>query len=988
MRSVEPRRRAAGLLLPVLSIAFLVAAGCGPGRPAAPGRPVSPPPPEELPEETPIEAFTGEPSDWVGETLEEMTLEEKVSQLISVRAYGYFQNDATDRTRRLFDMVANGRVGGVCLFQGDVVTSGLLVNRLQGLAKVPLLVSADFEWGMAMRLRRATRFPEAMALGATRDTALAYGMGRAIGREARAIGVRQVFAPVADVNNNPANPVINTRSFGENPSMVAAMATAVARGIQDEGVIATAKHFPGHGDTDVDSHYGLPFMRHSRGRMDSVELVPFRALVAGGVGSVMIAHCDIPSLGGRTGVPATLSPEAIDSLLIGAMGFRGLVVTDAMDMAGLTRHFDPGEAAVMAVEAGADVLLLPEDAKRAAAALLGAVGSGRLSVARIDSSVRKILEAKAWAGLPEAEPVDLAALPGAVAAPEAADLARTIARASVTLLRNGGSLPLGKGRGRILHVVVTDTEEYRTEINRPDLPWPNERAGEYYAGLVRARWNATQTVRLDPSTLPVTIDSIVRRAASAQTLLVSVLSRARASYGKAGLPPKLVDGVSRIVGSNPRNVVVSLGSPYVLANFPAAAAVVAAYSDAEASVEAVAECLFGEIPTKGRLPVTVPGLYPYGSGILTGQLVLRHDTPSEAGIDPAALDRVDSTLGAAIADSAFPGAQLVAVRDNAIVVDRAYGRQTYDHESPAVTPRTLYDLASVTKAVATTAAVMRLFDEGKVGLDDRAGRFIPAFDTGARSAVTVEQLLRHRAGLPPFRRYFLTCTTAQQTLDSVLATPLVARPGDSTIYSDFSFIVLGKIVEAAGGTTLDRYVDSVFYAPLGMTRTMFLPPAELRDSVAPTEFDSLYRRRLVRGEVHDENAFALGGVSGHAGVFSTAGDLAVFMQMLMNGGTYGGTRYLRAQTVALFTGRRDTSQERGLGWDFVSTGGYTSAGRLLGARTFGHTGFAGTSVWADPEKKIFVILLTNRVFPTRNNNKIRDVRPAVHDAVMRAIGPR
>ena len=270
-----------------------------------------------------------------------------------------------------------------------------------------------------------------------------------------------------------------------------------------------------------------------------------------------------------------------------------------------------------------------------------------------------------------------------------------------------------------------------------------------------------------------------------------------------------------------------------------------------------------------------------------------------------------------------------------------------------------------------------MFDEGKLGLDDPAGRFIPRLDSGAKAKITIEQLLRHRAGLPPFRNYFLTCSTAEQALDSVYATPLVAKPGDTTIYSDFGFVILGKIVEAMSGVGLDRYVDSVFYSPLGMTRTMFLPPAGMTDSVMPTEYDSLYRHGLVRGVVHDENAFALGGVSGHAGLFSTAEDLAVFMQMLMNGGTYGGVRYLRAQTVALFTARGDTSQERGLGWDFVSLSGYTSAGALFGPLSYGHLGFTGTSIWADPGKKIFIILLTNRVYPTRNNQKIRNVRPAV-----------
>ncbi len=936
----------------------------------------------------PIEALAAPPSDWVNETLEGMTLEEKVGQMIFVRAFGYFQNDSTPRMRRLFDLVEKRKVGGICLFQGDIHTSALLVNRLQERAAVPLLVAADFEWGMAMRLRRSTRFPEAMALGASRDTTLAFEMGRVIGMEARSVGIRQVYAPVADVNNNPANPVINTRSFGENPGLVASMASAVSRGLQSAGVIATAKHFPGHGDTDVDSHLGLPFMRHSRGRMDSVELVPFRSLVRAGVGSVMVAHLEVPSLGGRTGVPSTLSAETVDSLLVRSMGFTGLVVTDAMDMAGLTKNFGPDRAAVMAVEAGIDVILLPEDEDGAIEGILAAVRAGRISPERIDRSVRKILTMKEWTGLPDGGPIDLAVASSVVGGSGSRRLAKEIARASVTLLKNDGILPLGTGKGRILHVVVTDAEDYRTEINRPDIAWPNERAGDYYAGLIRARWNRTQTMRVDPSTTRAVLDSLTKLARDAGTVVVSVFSKARSANGSLGLPESLVVAINKMVASNPKSVIVSLGSPYVLAALPGAAAYVAAYSDAEASTEAVAELLFGETPARGRLPVTIPETFPYGSGIITNQLTLRHDSPSEAGIDPGALARVDSVLLAAIADSAFPAAQLVVVRENAVVLDKAYGRPTYDHEDPGVSTTNLFDIASMTKVVATTAAVMKLFDEGKLGLDDRAGRFIPRLATGAKATITIEQLLRHTAGLPPFRNYFLTCSTPEQALDSVFSTPLVAKPGDTTIYSDFGFIVLGKIVEAVSGARLDRYVDSVFYSPLGMTRTMFLPPAAMADSVMPTEYDSLYRHALVRGIVHDENAYALGGVSGHAGLFSTAEDLAVFMQMLMNGGTYGGVRYLRAQTVALFTARRDTSQERGLGWDFVSLSGYTSAGAFFGPLSYGHTGFTGTSIWADPGKKIFIILLTNRVYPTRNNQKIRSVRPAVHDAVQGALRAR
>jgi len=978
----------------VAILCLVLIQGCGSGSPTVSG--TGSIPGDHLPEYhpinrplargTPVEALSREEmSDWVDETLSSMTLEEKISQMVFVRAYGYFQNDRTDKMRRLFELVATRKIGGVCLFQGDVHTSALLINRLQEMSAVPLLVAADFEWGAAMRIRRSTQYPEAMALGASRDTLLAYGMGRRIAAEARSIGVHQVYAPVADVNNNPLNPVINTRSFGENPSLVASMASAVARGLQDGGVIATAKHFPGHGDTDTDSHLGLPFMRHSRGRLDSVELVPFRRLVSDGVASVMIAHCDIPSLGDRTGVPATLSSRAVDSLLIKEMGFRGLVVTDAMDMAGLTRNYPPDSAAVLAVEAGVDALLLPGDVEAAITALVGAVDSGRITLERIDRSVRKILSLKEWAGLAEYRPADLAAISSVVSGDSTLYLAGAIARSSVTLLKNDGLLPLGSGKKSMVHVVISDAENYRTVINRPEAWWPNERVGEYYSGLVRSRWNRTRTYRLDPTSDSTSFEAVRKKAATAGTVLVSVFSKVRSGSGGTGLPEMLVERVGKLISANDRTVVVTFGNPYILPSLEGARAYVCAYSDAEATSVAVAEALFGEIPTRGRLPVTLTGWASYGSGIISDQLSLRRDTPEEAGVEARLLDRVDSVVHAAIADSAFPAAQLVAVRGNAVIINRTYGQTIYTPGAPPINTHNIFDIASMTKVFSTTAAVMKLFDEGVISLDDRAGSFIPALNEGGKGSITIEHLLSHRAGFPPFKSYFLSCTTPGQLLDSVYATDLVAAPGDSIVYSDFGFIILGKIVEAITGVGLDRYVDSVFFTPLGMSSTMYLPEEEDRARAVPTEFDSLYRGRLVSGVVHDENAYVLGGVSGHAGLFSTASDLSIFMQMMVNGGTYAGARYFRPSTVDLFTLRRDSSQKRGLGWDFVSLSGYTSAGAGFGIQSYGHLGFTGTSVWADPVKKIFVIFLTNRVYPTRNNSKIRNIRPAVHDAVMKSL---
>ena len=430
---------------------------------------------------------------------------------------------------------------------------------------------------------------------------------------------------------------------------------------------------------------------------------------------------------------------------------------------------------------------------------------------------------------------------------------------------------------------------------------------------------------------------------------------------------------------------IAMGSPYVLTAFPNASAYLCTYSDAEPVTDATIETLFGEIPSRGKLPVTIPGMFPYGSGIDLPQAVVRKDVPESVGFKHDSLSRVDSVVSRAIRDSAFPGAQVLVAKDGAIIYNKSFGSLEYDGASPRVSGTTMYDIASMTKVISTTYALMRLYDEGLIHLDDPVTNYIPEFGNHGKEKITVRNLLVHNGGLPPFKRLYLTCRSPEQVLDSVYQTEMIYNTGDSTVYSDFDFILLGKIIEKISGKRLDRYVDSVFFRPLGMTRTMFNPPNALWGGIAPTEYDSVLRKQLVQGVVHDENAYALGGVSGHAGLFSTASDLAVIIQMILNGGSYGGKQYIKPETVRLFTSKQDSRSTRALGWDTKTMNGYSSAGSLFGPHTFGHTGFTGTSVWVDPEKKIFVIFLTNRVYPTRSNTRIMQVRPAVHDAVMKAL---
>lgn len=923
---------------------------------------------------------------WVDSTLASLTLEEKVAQMVMARAYGHYISSTTDEYQRLARLVSEQKVGGLVTFQADVYEHAVLMNKLQRLAAVPLLVASDFERGIAMRVRRGTYFPEAMALGATRNEQHAYNVGLAIAEEARAIGVHQNFAPVADVNNNPSNPVINTRSFGEDVSLVSRMAAAYAKGLNDRGVVSTAKHFPGHGDTGVDSHLDLPTVPYGRARLDSLELATFKDAVRQGVMSVMIAHLEVPAIDSARGIPASLSPVIISSVLKGELGFQGLVVTDAMDMRGLVKSFSVGEASVRAVKAGVDILLIPANEEVAIREVVQAVRKNEISVARINESVARILLVKHWLGLHENRYVDIDHVADVVGNKEHARLAKQIARDAITLVKNDSAiLPLQQyGKKRIAAILISDTEDNRTEVNRPGFQWTNEQFGSYFMQQFRKRYGSVDVFRLTPASNAIDFDSVLSKARRADMVLVPLYVKVRTSSGRIGIPERMEGFVGRLAELQKPAIIVSLGNPYIVGSFPWAKALMCAYSDAEVMVEASVEALFGEIEPRGKLPVTIPGQFSFGTGLTYPRTELRSDDPVFAGFDASKLERIDSLMVRSISDSAFPAAQVVVVKDGIIAFNKAFGNYIYERSSGEIDPSTLFDLASLTKVLATTTAVMKLYDQKKLLLTDSVGKYLSQFSSGKKADITIRHLLTHTAGFPPFRRLWQMCTTPEEALDSALATLLVANPGDTTIYSDLSMITLGKIVEKISGQPLDVYVKQEFFEPLKMVSTTFRPSKAIWPQCAPTELDTVWRKMLVQGIVHDENAAILGGVSGHAGLFSTASDVAIIMQMIMNGGKYGGVRYISDSTIALFTRRQSSSSTRALGWDTRSATG-SSAGDLFSRLSFGHTGFTGTSIWADPERKLFVILLTNRVYPTRENRKIFKVRPALHDIVVQAL---
>jgi beta-N-acetylhexosaminidase len=903
-----------------------------------------------------------------------------------VLSYGYYAGEGSEEYGRLSRLVTELQIGGVVCSHGDVYETLHLLNRLQMEAKVPLLVSADLERGLAMRIRRGTPFPDAMMIGATRDTALARRVGWAIAREARALGIHQNYAPVADVNSNPANPVINTRAFGGEAELVSGMVSAFVRGTQEGGLLATVKHFPGHGDTEVDSHLSLPLLPLTRERLDSVELAPFRASLAAGVRSVMVSHINVPALEPSAGLPSSLSARTIEGLLRREMGFTGLVVTDAMEMQGVVRGFSVGESTVQALKAGVDAILLPVNPDLAVSAIVNAVRRGGLSMERLDAAVRKILLAKERLGLGAHRWTDPAGVDSIVGAPAHWQLAREVARKGITLLRDErGVLPLQRSNGeRIASIVLTDTEDGRADIHRSGPAYPCEPVGAYLQQLLGRRVGAFESVRLTPGSGDDEFDRAIARVRRADLLLLQLFVKVRTSSGRIGIPERYRDFLAKVEASGKKTVVLLFGNPYLAARFPRASTLFCAYGDTEPQIEAAVEALCGEIPVGGKLPVSIAGEFSYGSGIRKEQSVLRKDVPLAAGFDPERLRGIDSIVYRGIRDSAFSAAQVAVVKDGMLVWSRAYGTYTYDPASREIGSTEMFDLASVTKVIATTSAIMKLVDGGRVNLEDPVSRFIPAFASGEKRGITIRHLLLHRSGFPPFRKFWEFCPDSTAMLDSVFATPLVARPGDTTIYSDLGFITLGAIVERVSGVSLSAFVQREFFGPLRMRNTMYTPPFELRSRTVPTEFDSVWRHRLVQGTVHDENAQYLGGVSGHAGLFSSATDLAVFMQMLLNGGEYNGVRYLSAATIDRFVRSKEPGQERFLGWDRKSARG-SSAGSLFSPSSFGHTGFTGTSIWADPERKLAVVFLTNRVHPTRANGKLSSIRPALHDLVISSL---
>ncbi len=965
------------------------------------------PPPERR-----APAFLEEGVEWADSVLATLGPRERIAQLMMVAAYS---NRDARHVAEVDALVHDHGVGGLIFFQGGPVRQARLTNRWQAAARVPLLVGMDLEWGLAMRLDSTMRFPKQMTLGAMREDAAITAMGREIARQMKRLGVQVSFSPVADVNNNPANPVINDRSFGEDRELVARKAVAYMRGLQDAGVIATAKHFPGHGDTDTDSHHALPLIAHSRGRLDSLELYPFQRLMDEGLSAIMVAHLEVPALDSTPGLPSTLSRPVVNQLLERELGFQGLVFTDALNMKGVANADRPGEIELRALLAGNDVLLFPQDPVKAIDRIQQAVDSGLVPRELIDHKCRKVLRAKHWAGLDTRPVVRTEGLADDLNTAEARMLRRALYAQAITALRSRNSLlPIADpGSLRIAALAFGDT------------------AGNGFHRLL-ARHARITSIGVPKDLHRDSLAPLLRRLEGHDLVIASVHRTSFRVDKDFGAPDRVFE-VLQQVQRHHRTVLTWFGNPYRLTRAYGGSdldGLLVGYEDDPDVHDLCAQALFGARPVAGILPVTASAQFEAGDGLRWEALPGRtaYLLPEEAGLRTADLARIDAIVQEGIAAKAYPGAQVLVAVNGRVVWDKAYGKPTYDAKRNVRTDD-LYDLASITKVAATTLAVMRLVDEGRVDLDRDLGTYLPELNGTheAHARIGLRDVLTHQAGLRdwvPFHhrlldgkaprpgvvaekadslhplrvaeRTYISATYRDSLAQWLLNTPV--NTAKEYKYSDLGLLLMQRVVERVSGTPLDRYVDSVFYRPMGLDRLGYIPLQRVpRRRIAPTEYDAELRRQQVWGDVHDPTAALLGGVAGHAGLFGNAEDLFAVFQMLLDKGVYNGRRYLSEAVVAEFTrcqfcepDPHTGENRRGLGFDKPVRGQGGPTCSCVSYASFGHTGFTGTMAWADPEQRVVYIFLSNRVYPTAANKALTglNIRTRIQEVVHEAVAAR
>ena len=955
---------------------------------------------------------------WVDSVLDKLSLKERIGQLF-IYTIAPYQDKANKELLR--KVVEDYKVGGLLFSGGLMQNQAMLTNEAQRMADIPLLITFDGEWGLSMRLRGTPVFPKNMVLGCIRNDSLLYEYGREMARQCRELGVQVNFAPVADVNINPKNPVINTRSFGESPVNVADKVTAYAKGLEDGGVLSVSKHFPGHGDTDVDSHKALPTLPFTRARLDSVELYPFKKVIQEGLSGIMVGHLEVPAFEAQSGLPSSLSRNVVYDLLTRELKFRGLIFTDALAMKGVSNN---GSLCLKALKAGNDLLLVPRRIKEE----VDAVKRGELTEQVVEEKCRKMLTYKYALGLNKKPMIRLSGLGTRINTPYTRDLIRRLNMAAITVLGNATEvLPLDPSIKDVAVLNVGAAAEIRPFIKQLS---GYTRPVEFQLG----------------KDLPAAGRKALRdKLSKYKRILVCVTEHRLAAYQSffAEFAPDV-----------PVVYVFFIPAKQLLQihrGISAAEAVVLAHSSDEDVQRQVAGILYADAVADGRLSASIGGLFATGEGVDLNPQTEPHFVPEEHGLDSRLLARIDTLAREGIREGAYPGCQVVILKDGKEMYNKAFGTYTWNtaknKAAVPVTPASVYDIASLTKTTATLLAVMKLYDKGRLNLTDRVADYLPYLQDTDKRNITVRELLFHQSGLPSTLLFYLEAVdkdsydgtlfkaradaqhptrigrqtwanpkfrfrpgltskvrTAECTLqvcDSLwlnksFKKEYLQKIADTPLkdkryrYSCVGFILLQQLVEARAGMPMDEFLAQEFYTPMGLKRTGYLPLRFLpEEEIVPSSVDPFLRKTTLQGFVHDESAAFQGGVSGNAGLFSTAGEVARIYQMLLNGGELDGKRYLSKETCRLFTTTVARSCRRGLGFDKpdMQNPAKSPCAPSAPASVYGHTGFTGTCAWVDPDNGLVYVFLSNRIYPDVWNSKLLklDIRGRIQEAMYRAV---
>lgn len=965
---------------------------------------------ENLPENLPaspepdrnkVPAFLNSNTQWADSVFNSMNLRQRIGQLFMVAAYS---NKDSAHIAYISSLISNYNIGGLIFFQGGPVRQAMLTNLYQSQSKIPLLIGIDGEWGLGMRLDSTISFPRQMAWSATDNEKMIREIATAIALHCRRMGIHINFAPVADVNINRLNPVIHTRSFGDDAETTARFAGIYMDALQDNGIIATAKHFPGHGNTDGDSHFVLPTVKSSLKELNNKELSPFDYLIKHGVQGVMVAHLAVPAIDNRKNMPSSLSDSIVKYLLKEKMGFKGLVITDALNMKGVSSLYQPGETEIMAINAGNDILLYPQDIPKAIDAIEKAVKSGKIPEESINKSVFKILMAKKWVQLDHYHPVKTENLIADLNQPADGLAKRIMIEKSITLIKNTN------------HVIPVKDLSLKRIAN---VMIGAKNINDFY---LQSQFYAESSPYIIPYQFNTAFRDSMQKILTTYNLIIFSFHGLNLKTGQAyGFSPELLTLIDSL--KHKRQLILAFfGNPYPLLFFDSddeIESVVVAYDDMPQTQNQVAQFVYGAANAGGKLPVTI-GSLPKGQGITdTPVSRLKYTIPEELDMDARAFLEVDSVVNDAISKKVMPGCQVLFAIDGKIIFNKAYGFHTYDSIEP-VNPQDLYDIASVTKTAATTLAVMKLYEKDEIDLNEKVSFYLPQFSLKNKAKIKVIDLLTHQAGLKPwipFYKIFCTgsrsdstycrnhlesgfsveitdslylLTSFRDTIFDIICNSEIKNYG-KYLYSDLGFILLQRIIENKTGMPLDDYVTETFYKPMGLQHTLFHPLVKFeKRQIAPTTIDTIFRHDTVWGNVHDPTAALMDGVSGHAGVFSNASDLACIMQMLLWKGSYGGEEYLKPGTIDHFTRApfQKKGNRRGIGFDKPEPKAkkVSPVCSLSSLKSYGHTGFTGNMVWADPDNNSIFIFLSNRTFPDENNYKLveMNVRTKIQEIFLKA----